>query len=301
MIEIRNVKKGYSEESVIEKINLTVEDSSILGLIGYNGCGKTTLLNVCAGIFKADEGAVYIDGKDVFDNTEEKLSLFYVSDNMFFPSGATGNSASKYYARYYPETDKEVLNNICGLFGLNLKKSVKSYSKGMLRQFSLALALACKPKYLLIDESFDGLDPHKKEIIRKLLLEYVNSTTCSVIISSHNLSEIYNLCDKIAMIKSKSIFLESNIDDVSENFRKFTLRFNEEITEEKFNNINAKKLKISGKSAVLTVFGNIKEETEKINKLNPAEVESQLLTLEEIFSLESEVQEENEKIKKLFK
>ncbi len=301
MIEIKNVTKGYGNNTVIEDFNLTVENSSVLGLIGFNGCGKTTLLNVCAGVFKGDAGAVYLDGKDVFDNTEEKKSLFYVSDNMYFPSAATINSAAEFYALYYPQIDKKLLEEICSLFNLDMKKPIKSLSKGMAKQTSLAIALACKPKYLLIDESFDGLDPHIKEIVRKLLLEYINNTDCSVIISSHNLSEIFNLCDKVAMIKGKKIILESAIDDVSNNFRRFILNFKEKVAEDIFKEISYKSLKISGNTAVICVCGDIAEQTKKIESLNPTQIEAQLLTLEEIFELESEVPEENEKIKKLFK
>ncbi len=301
MIEIKNVKKYYDKTPVIEDINLTVEDSSVLGLVGENGCGKTTFLNVCAGVFKSDEGNVLLDGKDVFNNTQEKAALFYVSDNMYYPSGTTGSITAKYYSLYHPDMDKAIFKNICELFGLNIKKPIKSYSKGMLKQFDLALALACKPKYLLIDETFDGLDPHKKEILRKLLLEYVNSSDCSVIISSHNLSEIYNLCDRIAMIKEHKIILNSNTDDVSTNFRRVTLNFREEINEELFENISCRKLKIHGNYADLIIFGNIEAETEKLKKLNHEEIETEILTLEEIFSLESEVRAENEKLKSIFK
>ncbi len=301
MIEIRNVTKGYGNGAVIKGFNLTVENSSVLGLIGFNGCGKTTLLNICAGVFKAETGAVYLDGKDVFDNVNEKKELFYVSDNMLFPSAATIKSAAKFYSQYYQNMDLSLFSEICGLFNLDEKKTVKSLSKGMLKQASLAVALACKPKFLLIDEAFDGLDPHIKEIVRKLLLEYINNTDCSVIISSHNLAEIHNLCDKVAMINGKKIILNSVIDDVSDNFRKFILKFNNAVNKDIFKDINYKSIRLQGNSAVIFVYGNISEETEKIRKLNPIETQSQLLTLEEIFQIESEVPEENEKIKKLFK
>ncbi len=301
MIEIKNVTKGYGKNVVIDNFNLTVENSSVLGLIGFNGCGKTTLLNVCAGVFKAENGAVHLDGKDVFDNVKEKTELFYVSDNMLFPTGATIQSAARFYGQYYTQIDKKLLSELCELFNLNMKKPIKGFSKGMLKQTTLAIALACKPKYLLIDEAFDGLDPHIKDVVRKLLLEYINNTDCSVIISSHNLSEIYNLCDRVAMIKGSKIVLDSSIDDVSSNFRRFTLKFNETVSEDLFKEINYKSIKIFGNTVTICVFGDIAEETTKIHKLNPVSIDSQLLTLEEIFTLESEVQEENEKIKKLFK
>ena len=162
MIEIKSVTKCYGDYTAIENIDITVEDSSVLGLAGFNGCGKTTLLNVCAGIFKADKGCVLLDGKEAFDNNNERVNLFYLSDNFYFPVASSIKSAAKFYANYFPQFDFKILYSVLEIFGLDIKKNVRSLSKGMTKQAALAIAFAAKPKYLLIDETFDGLDLTKK-------------------------------------------------------------------------------------------------------------------------------------------
>ncbi len=301
MIEIKSVTKKYGDKVIIDKIDLTVDTSSVLGLAGFNGCGKTTLLNICAGVFKAESGGVYFDSEDAFDNNTVREKMFYVSDTMWFPVGATIQVAAKYYACYHSEFDFTVLKSVCDLFSLDTKKPIKSFSKGMTRQAGIALALAAKPKYLLIDESFDGLDPHKKEVVRKLLLEYVNETEASVIISSHDLAEIGGLCDRIAIINGSKVVLDSSIDDISNNLRFVSVVFNDDVSKEAFNGINCKNLKLSGRSASLVVHGDVENEIEKIKALSIKSIETRLLSLEEVFAEETEVQNDNEKIKKIFK
>lgn len=301
MIEMKNVTKKYGDFTAIENINLSVDDCSVLGLAGFNGCGKTTLLNVCAGIFKAEEGLVLLDEKDVFDNDTERRNLFYVSDNMWFPAGASISSAAKFYAGYFNNFDFKTLDALCDLFSLDTKKPIRSFSKGMTRQVGLAIAFASKPKYLLIDETFDGLDPHKKEVVRKLLLEYINECEASVIVSSHDLAEISGVCDHIAIMNGTKIVLNTSIDDISENFRKVVIRFSEAINEETFKDINCRHLRISDKTATLTLCGDVDNQMVKLSSLNPASIDTSLLTLEEVFSEETEAQSDNEKIKRIFK
>lgn len=301
MIEINSVTKKYGDYTAIQDISLTVEDCSVLGIAGFNGCGKTTLLNICAGIFKPDSGAVMLDGKDVFDNDEERASLFYVSDTMWFPIGATILSAAKIYSLYFKNYDKKILLKLCDLFGLDPKKPIKGFSKGMTRQAALAIALASKPKYLLVDETFDGLDPHKKEVVRKLLLEYINENDASVIISSHDLKEISGVCDKIAIINGNHVVLDCDINDISNNFRKVVISFEKEISSDTFNGISTRNLKVQGRTAQMTINGNVDEEISKLENLNPIKLETSLLTLEEVFAEETEAQSDNEKIKKIFR
>lgn len=301
MIEIKSVTKCYGDYVAIDDINITVENSSVLGLAGFNGSGKTTLLNVCAGIFKADKGCVLLDGKDAFDNDKERANLFYLSDGFYFPISASIKTAAKFYANYFPNFDFKVLNSVLEIFGLDIKKNVRSLSKGMKRQAALAIAFAAKPKYLLIDETFDGLDPHKKELLRKLLLEYINDTGASVIISSHDLGEISGVCDHIAIINGKNVILNCAIEDVSEHFRRVKMMFPQPVTETTFKGINYRKIKLSGRAVSMIVCGDVQNELQKLNKLGAESIETNLLTLEEVFSEETEVVTDNEKIKTVFK
>ncbi|MEE1504320.1 MAG: ABC transporter ATP-binding protein [Acutalibacteraceae bacterium] len=301
MIEIKSITKSYGDYVAIEDISITVEDSSVLGLAGFNGSGKTTLLNVCAGIFKADTGSVLLDGEDSFDNDNERSELFYLSDNFYFPISASIKTAAKFYANYFPNFDFKILNAVLEIFGLDIKKNVRSLSKGMTKQAALAIAFAAKPKYLLIDETFDGLDPHKKELLRKLLLEYINDTGASVIISSHDLGEISGVCDHIAIINGKNVILNCPIEDVSEHFRRVKMIFSQPVTEDTFKDINYRKIKLSGRAVSMIVCGDVQAEIQKLDKLGADSIETYLLTLEEVFSEETEVVTDNEKIKSVFK
>ncbi len=301
MIEIKSVTKSYGDYVAIENIDIVVEDSSVLGLAGFNGSGKTTLLNVCAGIFKADKGCVLLDGKDAFDNDTERSSLFFLADNFYFPVGATIKSAARFYANYFPNFDFKILNSVLEIFGLDIKKNVRSLSKGMTKQAALAIAFATKPKYLLIDESFDGLDPHKKELLRKLLLEYINDTGASVIISSHDLGEISGVCDHIAIINGKNVILNCAIEDVSEHFRRVKMVFGQPVNESKFLSINYRNMKLSGRAVSMIVCGDVQSEIQKLKELGAESIDIDLLTLEEVFSEETEAVTDNEKIKSIFK
>ena len=301
MIEINAVTKSYGNYVAIDNINITIEDSSVLGIAGFNGSGKTTLLNVCAGIFKTDKGCVLLDGKDAFNNSSERAHLFYLADTFYFPVGSTIKSAARFYANYYPNFDFNILSAILEIFGLDIKKNIRSLSKGMKKQASLAIAFAARPKYLLIDETFDGLDPHKKELLRKILLEYINDTSASVIICSHDLGEIANVCDHIAIINGKSIALNCAIEDVSEHFRKVKLIFSQPVSKDLFDNVSYRKIKTSGRAVSMIICGDVQAEMQKLNSLGAESIEASLLTLEEVFSEETEVVTDNEKIKTIFK
>ena len=301
MIEIKSVTKKYGDYTAIENINLTVNDSSVLGLAGFNGSGKTTLLNICSGAIKPDNGQVLLDGNDVFDNDVERQNLFYVSDNMFFPPTATVMSSAKFYATHYKNFDFDLFRSMIELFGIAPKTSIRSLSKGMKKQIQLSIGFAAKPKYLLIDETFDGLDPHKKEILKKLILEYISETNASIIIASHNLQEVADICDHVAIINGKNVILNCAIEEISDKFRKVLVTFKNEITEEDLKHINYQRLKLSGKTAMLTVCGDTDAEIAKLNTMEIETLESERLTLEEVFIEETVVVSENEKIKQIFK
>lgn len=301
MIEIKNITKSYDKKIAVENINLTINDSSVLGIAGFNGSGKTTLLNMCAGIYKPDSGEILLDGAAAFDNDVERREMFYLSDDFYFPAGSTVKSAAKFYASYHPGFDISLLEAVCDIFGLKSNTAIRSLSKGMKKQASLAIAFASKPKYLLIDETFDGLDPHKKELLKSILLEYINETSASVIIASHDLTEIAGVCDRVAILNGKNVILDSNIDDISDHYRKVALTFDMPVTEQTFKDINYRNLKLSGRNVYMTIFGDIEKETAKLNALGAQNTESTRLTLEEVFIEETEAENENEKIKSLFK
>lgn len=288
MIEFAGVTKKFGDYTAIENISFKVQPSSIYGLIGYNGAGKTTLLKTAAGIYRADGGKVLMGGQSTFDNDDIRREMFYIPDDLYFPLNATIKSMAKFYGDYYPNFSNKTLENLIDVFGLDKKKKIRGFSKGMQRQTEIILALASRPKYMLLDETFDGLDPQKKDITKKLFVEYVAESECSLIISSHNLSELSDLCDNAGLINGKHLTMDCSVYDISANYSKFRLIFDREITADSFKNIKYKSLDIDGKIATVIFDKNTSEEKHKLNALLPIAIDEYKLTMEEVFLNEME-------------
>lgn len=298
MIEFAEVTKKFGDYTAIENISFQVQPSSIYGLIGYNGAGKTTLLKTAAGIYKADGGRVMMGGQSTFNNNDIRRELFYIPDDLYFPLNATIKSMAKFYGDYYPNFSNKTLENLIDVFGLDKKKKIRSFSKGMQRQTEIILALASRPKYMLLDETFDGLDPQKKDITKKLFVEYVAESECSLIISSHNLSELSDLCDNAGLINGKHLTMDCSVYDISANYSKFRLIFDREVTAADFKNIKCKSLDIDGKIATIIFDQNSSEEKHKLNALLPIAIDEYKLTMEEVFL--NEMEEKKYDITKIF-
>lgn len=288
MIEFKNVTKKFGDFTAVEDISFKVNPSSIYGLIGYNGAGKTTLLKTAAGIYKSEGGVVEMGGENVFDNPDVRKEMFYVPDDLYFPMNASIKSMARFYADYYPNFSHKTLDNLIEVFGLDKKKKIRGFSKGMQRQAEIILALASHPRYMLLDETFDGLDPQKKEVTKKLFVEYIAESDCSLIISSHNLSELSDLCDNVGLINGKHLTMDCSVYDISQNYTKFRLIFDRDISESDFKNIEYKSLELDGKVAMIIFDKNADEQREKLNALLPMAIDEYKLTLEEVFLNEME-------------
>lgn len=298
MIEFINVTKKFGDFTAVEDISFKVEPSSIYGLIGYNGAGKTTLLKTAAGIYKADGGNVLIDGQYSYDNDDVRRDLFYIPDDLYFPMNASIKSMAKFYADYHPNFSFKTLENLLSVFGLDPKKKIRGFSKGMQRQAEIILALASHPKYMLLDETFDGLDPQKKETTRKLFMEYMAESECSLIISSHNLSELADLCDHVGLINGKKLTMDCSVYDISQNYSKIRLIFDRDVTEDDFKDIQYKSLDIDGRVAMVIFESNAEEQKQKLNALLPMAIDEYKLTMEEVFL--NEMEEKKYDITKIF-
>lgn len=288
MIKIKNITKSFDEYTAIDDLSFEVGNSSIYGLVGYNGAGKTTLLKVIAGVYLPDSGTVELDGVNLFTNPEAKQDLFYVPDELYFGVAATMKSMAKYYKQYYPKFSMETFERLAGLFGLDITKRISGFSKGMQRQAEMVLGLSTMPKVILLDESFDGLDPAKRNLTKRLLLDYMAEKECSVIISSHNLHELADMCDHIALINGQKIAINCAVDDMNGSRCKFRLAFADFVGEELFKGIDYKNFKLDGKLVTFTVSKDVELAEKLIEKLNPAIVEKFPLSLEEIFLEEME-------------
>ena len=288
MIEIKSVTKKFGDFTAIDNLSFKVDKASIYGLVGYNGAGKTTLLKTISGVYKADGGEVLIDGVNTYDSTTERQKLFYVPDDIYFEPYSSIYKMARFYSGYYPSFSYETLDKLCDVFGLDKHARLNSFSKGMQRQAEMILGMSTNPDILLLDESFDGLDPAKRNLMNNMLVEYVAERGCSVIISSHNLHELTDICDHIALINGKKIVLDCCVDDISESRCKFRLVFNEEKTEKDFAHFDCKKIHIDGRIITVSIKGEADTVENELKKMNPILIEKFPLSLEEIFLEEME-------------
>ena len=284
MIEIKNVTKKFDNFVAIEDISFNVEPTSIYGLIGYNGAGKTTLLKTVAGIYRADGGEVLLDGQRSFDNDDNRKDLFYIPDDLYFPLNSTPLSMAKFYADYYPNFHMKTFENLIEVFGLDKKKKIRGFSKGMQRQAALILALSTCPKYLFLDEIFDGLDPVVRHLLKKIIIEQVSEHNMTVIIASHNLRELEDLCDRICLMHRGKMLMERDLDSLRLCFRKVQVAFSEiPMMPNIFEGIDVVNVWQNGNVFNVTIRGTEEDVMPQLNALNPAYISAMPLTLEEIF------------------
>lgn len=287
MIEVKNLSHSIGNKQILQNVSLTLEEGSVMGLVGINGAGKTTLLRLISGVFAVEQGAILIDGIPV-DREESRKSLFFLPDDPYFTIDTTGEKLYSMYKVFYPAIDRAVFDRFTANFSLNPKKPIRNFSKGMRRQLYISLALAVKPKYLLLDEAFDGLDPLSRLAFKRALNEFVEEYGTSVLISSHSLRELEDFCDSYVLIDNKTVSSSGDIAEKVNRFCKFQLAFYEEIHEGLFAKLPVTSIEISGRFARVVLQGNAAELLPKLQALNPAVVEEMRMDFEEVFIHEVE-------------
>ena len=287
MIEIKNLSKSFTDKEVLKNINLTIKDGSIVGLVGINGSGKSTLMRVISGIYKADDGQVLIDNQVAYENEEVKKDCFFLPDEPYYGINTTPLSIIDLYQTFY-NFDKEVYLSYLNTFKLPLKKSLHNFSKGMKRQVFISLALAIKPKYLLLDEAFDGLDPIARLTFKRALIELVDQYKSTVIISSHSLRELEDICDSFCLLDNKDILSSGQITEEIEKYHKYQVAFKEEVTKEDFKDINFIRYEQDGRIIKVVINEDLDSFKEKIKKYKPLIIDEVTIDFEELFIIEVE-------------
>lgn len=288
MIEVKDIRKDFGNFTAITDLSFTVEDGMIYGLVGYNGAGKTTLLKTVADVYRPENGEVLIDGENVVDNAAIKQRMFYVPDDLYFIPYSNMEKMAKFYKGYYPEFSMNTFRKLAEAFGLNTKKRINGFSKGMQRQAELVLALASRPKVLLLDESFDGIDPQKRNMVKNLVKDYVAETGTSVIISSHNLHELSDLCHRLGLINGKKLALDCAPGNVGQNRNKIRVVFPLDFCEDVLLNIQHKNLKKDGRIMTFSSNEPIADIEYKLRDFKPLLLEEFPLSVEEVFLEEME-------------
>lgn len=290
MINAINLSKKLDDNLVLDELNLTVSEASIYGLIGSNGAGKSTLLNILSGVYKVDSGEIKMYGEDIYENTKIKEKIAYITDDPYYFNGATVEEMAKFLDKTYDSFDINKFYTIAKMFPIDIFKKFTTFSKGMRRQASIILALSQNPKLLLCDESFDGLDPVIRQMVKKLIVSEVAGNNMTVIISSHNLRELENLCDTIGILHGNKIIVEKSLSDIKDGIHKFQFAFNPMIDIEQFkNDFPVVSINVNGKFLEAVLRGNADELTNSLSKLQPVLMERTEISLEDIFIYEMEV------------
>lgn len=289
MIKITNLCKSYGDKKVLEDLNCTIKTGSIYGLIGANGAGKSTLLRVIMGIFQKNSGSIEIDGKEISDTEEFKQKLVFVPDDLFFFKNYSIDDMVTFYAKIYKNFDKEFAINIFDKLKLNRKQKIQTFSKGMKRQTALVCAIATNADYMFFDETFDGIDPVVRNFMKKIIAEQMEKKETTIIMTSHNLRELEDICDNLGLLHKGGILFESDIDSLKTNMFKIQISLSRDFSKEDFQNLNVLSFKKTGSVATIILKGE-REGYEKIlQEMNPIILDFLPLTLEEIFIYEMEV------------
>ena len=225
MIKATNVVKLFDDTRALDRFCTTIEDGSIYGLIGSNGSGKSTFLRLIAGVYRPDEGQVEIEDAPVFENPLMKDKVFFVSDEFYYFPQSTMNEMASFYSRMYAGFSWERYRKVSGMFPIDPTRKINTFSKGMQRQTALILGLASQAQYLLLDEAFDGLDPIIRTALRKILADDVARRGATVIITSHNLRELEDMCDHVGLMHKGAIVFERELDELKLGFCKVQAAF----------------------------------------------------------------------------
>ncbi len=288
MISVKNLTKKFDGFTALENISCSINDGCIYGMVGSNGAGKSTFLRILSGVYRQDSGTATIDNNIIWDNPDVKKRIAYVPDELYFLPGATINRMAELYGSVYKSFDKKRLSELTGTFGLDPKRQLGAFSKGMRRQAATALALSCRPDYIFFDETFDGLDPVMRNYVKKLICDDVIERKASAIITSHSLRELEDTCDQLALLHKGGLVLESDIQNLKTAQFKIQIAFSGDYDKSKFDGIDILHFTKHGSVSNMIVRGNREETAAKLSAMNPLLLDILPLSLEEVFTYEME-------------
>lgn len=289
MIEFKGLTKKFDDFVALDNIDLKIPEGTAFGLLGSNGAGKSTILRVVSGIYKQENGTAKIDGEKIYDNPSVKERVFFINDETIQFSKFTLIELKNYYKSFYPKFSEEVFSKLTQKIKLPLDKKIEKFSKGMKRQAVVIIGLSCQTDYLLLDEAFDGLDPTMRIIVKNMLVDAMLDRKLTTVISSHNLKEINEICDTVALLHQGKIIFNRELDNVKGNIHKIQVAFEKEYTKEDFSDFELLHFEKSGSLTYLIAKGDIEDIKLKLEIKKPVLCDIIPLSLEEIFIYEMEV------------
>lgn len=291
MIEINNVSKSFDAIKALDNITARIGEGQVFGLIGTNGAGKSTLMRTMCGVYRPDSGQVTLDGQDVYDNPAAKSQIFYISDDQYFYSNGTPLEMLHLYQTYYPGFDTERFHKLMGILELDGARRINTFSKGMKKQLSVLLGICSGAKYLLCDETFDGLDPVMRQVVKNLFIQEMDSRGLTPVIASHNLRELEDICDHIGLLHKGGILFSRELEEMKLGIHKLqcVFQFPEDLAKAS-SSLTILRTENRGSLYTLTLRGERDAIEAAIRGLCPVFYELLPLSLEEIFISETEVE-----------
>ena len=284
MIEVKNVVKEFDGFRALDDMTMTVPKGSVYGLVGPNGAGKSTIIRHLTGIYRQDSGEILVEGVPVFETPEVKNRIAYIPDDIFYFSNASIREMANFYRSVYPHFDEERFKKLGEVFKLDQKRQMRRLSKGMQKQAAFWVAVSLRPEILILDEPVDGLDPVMRRQIWSIIMADVAENGTTVLVSSHNLRELEDVCDHVGIMNNGRIMIERSLADLQENIVKIQLALPDGCVLPEGLDILHKSS--TGRLQSLIMHGNADELVERLGTAKPLFIDVVPLTLEEIFIYE---------------
>ena len=285
MLEINDLSKSFDGFPALDHASMHIDDGCIYGLVGPNGAGKTTIIRHIAGALRPDSGTVSYNGQPVYENPAVKQHFAYIPDDVFYHHGDNLNDLRRFYRGLYPNFDDELFDRLSEAFpAIDRKKHIRSLSKGMQKQAAFWLSICTRPDFMILDEPVDGLDPVMRRQISSLIMSDVSGRGTTVLISSHNLRELEDVCDHVGIMDKGRVLLERSLEELQGNVSKYQIILNEgAVLPEGLNILHEATI---GRVTTLIIRGDIEEVSSQLRPLSPALLDVLPLSLEEIFIYE---------------
>ena len=286
MIEVKNLVKQFDGFRALDSVDMHVKKGAIYGLVGPNGAGKSTLIRHLTGVYRQDAGEVKIAGETVYENPAVKEKFGYIPDDLFYFVSANTYEMKRFYQGMYPKFDDKLFFKLMEFFPtIDPKKNIRSLSKGMQKQVAFWLAVCIRPELLILDEPVDGLDPVMRRQVWSIIMADVAETGSTVLVSSHNLRELEDVCDHVGIMHQGKIMIERSLSELQGSVCKIQVAFQAEMPKLP-ENFEVLHMSNTGRVYTLIVKGNPKDAKEQLEKMNPMLIDLLPLTLEAIFIYE---------------
>ena len=280
MLEIRNLTKTFGDFKALDDLSMTVPKGTVYGLVGPNGAGKSTAIRCMVGVYRPNSGSVTMNGEFVYENPDLKARIGYIPDEIFYFPAATLEEMRRFYKGIYPDFDDNLFERLYEIFNLPRKTPIRRFSKGMQKQAAFHLTICCRPDVLILDEPVDGLDPVMRRQVMSLILADVAERGTTVLISSHNLRELEDVCDHVGIMDHGRMLLEKSLADMQGTTHKL------QMVGDAPENLEVLHESASGRLRTYIVRGSASEISDAVAAANPVYYDVLPLSLEEIFIYE---------------